>query len=102
VRAQLLGKLIEQVSPDISMCHLPAPEAHGQLDLVPRVEKLRRLPALGRQVVIVDLWTEANFFELDDVLILARLAILPALFVPELPVVHQPTDGRNRIGRDLD
>ena len=99
---ELLGELIEQSLAQVRVGHLAAAEEDGELDLVPGVEELRGLSSLGLQVVVVDLRPDADFFQLDDVLMLAGLALLAALFVAVLAVVHEPADRRHGIWRNLD
>ncbi len=42
--------------------------------------------------MVVNVRAKGKLFDVDDVLLLARLAILFALFVLEPTVVHNPTD----------
>ena len=60
------------------------------------------MTSLGFQVVTIDLGTNANFLELDDGLVFARLAILSALFVTVFAVIHQSTDGRDCVRSHFD
>ena len=102
VRAKLFGQLIEQRAAQIGMGHLTAAEEDGQLDFVPGIEELRGLTSLRFEVVVVDLGPDADLFQLDDMLMTARLPLFAALLVAELAVVHEPADGRHRIWRHLD
>lgn len=102
VRAQEIGQLIEQPFADVRMGHLAPPEQHRQLDFVASVKKLRRLPALRLQVVVVDLGPNPDFFEFNHMLVAPRLPLFAALLVAELPIVHQSADGGNRVRRHLD
>ena len=90
-------KLIEQAPPDLRVGHFSPAEQDGQLYLIAMIEELRGLAALGFQIVIVDLRTNPNFLELDDMLILARLTLLAALLIPELAVIHQAANRRHRV-----
>jgi hypothetical protein len=82
--------------------HLAAAKEDGQLDLVSGVEELRGLTTFRLEIMVVDLWPDADLFQLDDVLMAAGLALFAALFVPKLAVVHEPADGWHGIGRHLD
>ena len=84
------------------MRHLATTKQDGQLHLVAGVEKLGRLPTLRRQVVIVDLGSDANLFEIDDVLVLFRITFAATLLVAILAVIHQAANGRHRVRRDFD
>ena len=66
------------------------------------IEKLCRLAPFGFQVMVVDLRSNANFLEFDDVLILARIALLAALLIPELAIVHKTAHRWNSIRRNFD
>ncbi len=101
MRPKLLRQLIEQSPPDIRVSHLPPAKEDGQLHFVPAIQELGRLATLRFQIVIVDLRANPHLFKLDDMLILARLALLAALLVPELAVVHQAADRRHRVRRDF-
>jgi hypothetical protein len=83
------------------MGHLAPAEEHGQFDLVPSIEELRGLATLRFEVVVVDLGPDANFFQFDDMLVAARLALFAALLVSELAVVHEPADRWHGIRRHL-
>ncbi len=102
VRTELIGELIEQGFAQIRVGHLAAAKEDGQLDLVSGVEELRGLPTFGFEIVVIDLWPDADLFQLDDVLMAAGLALLAALLVSKLAVVHEPADGWHRIGSHLD
>jgi hypothetical protein len=102
VRTELIGELIEQRFAQIRVGHLAAAEEDGQLDLVSGVEELRGLPTFGLEVMIIDLRPDADLFQLDNVLVAARLALFAALLVSKLPVVHEPADGWHRVGSHLD
>jgi hypothetical protein len=101
MRSKLVGELVQQNLAKIRVRHFAPTEHHRHFDLVALLQELRGLPALRREIVIIDLGTNAHFLELDDVLVLARFALLAALFVPELAVIHQAANRRNRIRRDF-
>jgi len=102
VRPELIGKLVQQSLTNIRMRHLSTTEQDSELDLIASVEEPRRLSPLRLQVVVVDLRPDAHLFQLDNVLIAARLTIFPALLIAKFAVIHQSTDGRNGIRRNLD
>src|SRR5918994_420813 len=102
MRTELIGELIEQRFAQIRVGHLATAEEDGQLDLVSGVEELRRLPTLGFEVMVVDLGPDTDFFQFDDVLMAAGLALFAALLVPKLAVVHESANGWHSIGRHLD
>src|SRR5918998_3385911 len=85
VRKELIGELIEQRSAQIRVGHLADAEEDGQLDLVTSVEELRGLSTFGFEVVVVDLGPDTDFFQLDYVLVTARLSLFTALLVSKLP-----------------
>jgi hypothetical protein len=102
VGTELVGKLIEQRLAQVRVGHLAATEEDGQFDLVPGVEELGGLAPFRLQVVVVDLGPDTDLFQLDGVLVTARLALFAALLVAKLAVVHEPADGGHRIGSHLD
>ncbi len=84
----MVGKLIEKRLPQIGVGHFATAEQDRKLDFIPGVEELGRLSSLGLEVVVVDLRPDADLFQLDDVLVTTRLALLAALLVPVLAVIH--------------
>ena len=102
VRTELIGELIEQDSAKIRVGHLATTEEDGQLDLIPGAEELRGLPPFRFEIVVVDLGPDANFFQLDNMLVAAGLALFSALLVSELTVVHEPADRWHGVWRHLD
>ena len=101
MRPELLNQLVQQPATDVRVGHFPAPEQHGQLHLVASVQKLGRLSTLRFEIVVVDLGPDSDLFEFDDVLVLPGVAFFAALLILEFPVVHQATDGRHRVRRNL-
>ena len=53
-------------------------------------------------VMSLDLRTQLDFFDVDDVLLLLRLPRFARLFVLVLPEIHETADRGPRRGRDLD
>ena len=101
MRPKLLGELVQQSAPDIRVRHLSSAKEHRQFHLVSAVQKLSSLTAFSLQVVVVDLWTNPDLFQLDNMLILARFPLFPALLVTELAVIHQAADGRHCVRCDF-
>ncbi len=60
------------------------------------------MPRLELEVMGIDLRPELDLLHLDLMLFLLRLPRLAGLLVLEFPVVHDPADGRPRLGSDLD
>src|SRR5215211_2498978 len=52
--------------------------------------------------MVVDLGSDANFLELDDVLIFPGFSLFPALLVTEFPVIHEPAHRWHRVRCNLD
>ena len=51
--------------------------------------------------MVIDLGSDPDFFQLDDMLVPARFSLLATLLVPELAIVHEPANGWNRIRRNF-
>jgi hypothetical protein len=100
--AQLLRHLLQHRHANIRVEDLAAPELDSKFDFVAAQEKLSRLTRLNTDVVIVGLWLQADFLELDLFLILARLALLLCLLVAELSIVHHTADWRDGVRGHLD
>src|SRR5690606_803426 len=72
------------------------------LDLVALFEETLQVAHLDLIVALVGAWPELDFLDLDD-LLLGTSLVLPLLFlVLEFAVVHQATDRRPGLWRDLD
>ena len=99
--AQLLCQSLEKLFPKFRMGNGTATEQDRQLHLIPTIQKPRGVAALGLQIVVADLRLDPNLFELNDVLIASGIALFSALLVPKLPIIHQTTNGRGCVGRDL-
>jgi hypothetical protein len=81
---------------------LPTAEQDGDLHLVAVFEELLGSLGLRVEVVLADLRPQPNLLELDDLLVLAGLALLLRLLILEAAIVEQPTDGRDAVGGDFD
>ena len=95
---ELIGKLIEQGLSQVGVGHFASAEQDCKFHLIPGVEELGCLASFGLEVVVVDLGPNADLFQLDDVLVTTRLALLAALLIPVLAVIHQPADRRHGVG----
>ena len=84
------------------MCHLSASKAQGDLYLVAVVEELEDVAHLDVIVVVIRVWPELHFFDFNDLLLLTRLSFFLLSLVLELAVVHNLTDRRVRVWRNLD
>lgn len=102
MRSKRFGQLLKKCPPDLRVCIFSTTEKNGEFDLIPIVQKFGGALALGLEIVIIDLRADAHFLQLNNVLILARFAFLPALLIAELAVIHEPTNRRNCVRRNLD
>jgi hypothetical protein len=68
----------QDLEPELRMGHLPTPEHHGQLDLVPLVEETTCVADLELVVVVLDPRPELHLLDLDRVLFFPRFAGGPA------------------------
>jgi hypothetical protein len=97
-----IGKLVEKPPPNVRVRHFAPAEKHCQFDFVTRVQEPGSLPAFGFEIVIIDLRPNADFLKFDNVLVAARFTLFPALLIPELAVIHEPANRRDRIRSDFD
>ena len=87
---------------ELGVGHLPTTEHDRELDLVALAEEAHHVLHLRRVVVLVDLGPELHLLD-DDVRGLALRLPAPLLLLVDVPaVVHDPTDRRVGVGRDLD
>src|SRR5262245_35861830 len=84
------------------MRHFAAPEKNSGFDLVAVGEEALDVLLLEVVIVLVDLRTELDLFDLDHALVLLRFAAALLLLVLILAEVHDSADGRYRSGRNLD
>ena len=98
----LLCEPVQQVLTDLSMGHLSAAEANGDLDTVAISDELLGILELGVEIADIDARRHANLLDLHHVLVLLCFLLLLALLETELAVVHQLANGRDSLGRDLD
>src|SRR6266545_592683 len=98
----VLGEPGQQPAAELRPGLLTAAEHDGDFDLVTLPEEPHYVTLLGLVVMRVDLWPEFDLLDDRVRLVLPRLAGLHRRLVFELAVVHEPSDGRPRGGRDLD
>ena len=73
------GHPLQDLDPELGVGHLPTAEHHGQLDLVPFLQKAPRVAQLEIVVVLLDAGPELHFLDLDRVLFSAEPREPPAL-----------------------
>lgn len=81
------------------MGHLSATKQHRQLDLIAAIKKFSCLTALRFEIMVINLWPNADLFQFYDMLIAAGLPLFSTLLVTEAAIVHETADGRHGIGR---
>ena len=84
------------------MSHLTTAELQRDFDLVALVNESDDVTRFGVEVALADFRPVLHFFHRDVCRLLPSLFGLLALFVLELPVVHDATDGRVRTGGNFD
>jgi len=81
--------------------HFAPTKAQGDLYLVTVVQKLENVAHLNVIVVVIRVWTELNFFDFDDLLLLTCLSFFFLSLVFELAVVHDLANRRVGIWRNF-
>jgi hypothetical protein len=99
--ANILNQTIDDCVAKLAVRHLTALEAQRRLHLVAVLQKAYRLVFARDVIVIIDGHREFNFLNGDDFLTLTRSAIRLFLFIQELSVVLNATNGRNGSRRDF-
>src|SRR5574340_799892 len=94
--ADLAFELLEDREPALCVDHLTAAEHDRDLDLRASFQEAHDVLLLGLVVVLVDLRSELDLFDLDPSLVLAGLLCLLFHFVLVLAVVHDLADWRVR------
>jgi len=84
------------------MRHLTPTESQGNFHTVAVFNEPLNLLGLESQVVLVRLRAKADLLHEDDLLILARFAILLLLLILEAPVVEHTAHRWNGVRRNLD
>ena len=99
--AALLGKLQKQVLTDVGVGHLPAAEAHGDLDRLPSARNFCALRSLTLKSLTSMLGDIRISLILYHALILAGFLLALGLLEPELAVIHQLAYGGTALGEIL-
>ena len=99
---QFLDQPLENPAADFRVRHLAAAEEDRRLHLVAVLEEALDVLLLELVIVLVHLRTELDLLDLDDLLVLPRLARALLLLVLVLPEVHDAADRRHGRRRDLD
>ena len=81
------------------MRHLPAAEHDRHLDPRALFQEPDDVPLLDPVVVRVDLGAHLHLLDLDPRLLLPGLLLADVPLVLDLAVIHDPADGRVRLGR---
>ncbi len=102
MRAKRFRKLVQEPAPNFGVGHFSSPEQDCNFYFIARIEELGGSAALRFEIVIVNLWPDANFLELDRRLMLAGFTLLAALLISKLAVIHEPADGWNGVWCYLD
>ncbi len=101
-RAGLFLHLHEELHSELLMCHFPSPEAKCHLYLVALLEELFHRAHFNFVVMRVDIRAELDFFDLDSLLLLARLSGLLLCLEFILSEIHDLADRDFSIYRDFD
>ena len=99
---QVLPDPTHQVEPKILMKHLPPPEAKRDLRLVAAIQETLQIAQFHLIVGFFRSGTELHFLQLRLALPLALGTLLFLGFEDVLAVVHDPDDGRLRLGSHQD
>src|SRR5207245_1815781 len=91
-----------QSMPDVHVRHLASAEKQRNFHAHVVFQKSPNVTKFDAVIVLADIGVELEFLDLRRVLMLARLPFLPRLLISELAEVHDPTDGRLSVWRDLD
>lgn len=97
-----LRHAIENPASNILVGDFPTPETDGELHFVPIAQKLFDVAKLGVDVMLFNGRTEANLFDLNGFLVLPGLFFPLALLIAVFTVIHDPTNRRFSLGRDID
>jgi hypothetical protein len=98
----VFSNTLEQFTAQILVRHLAATEAQSDLHLVATFKKLEDVPHFHIVVIRVRVRAELDLFDLDDLLLLTGFALTLLLFLFELAKIHDLTDRRIGVGRNLD
>ena len=98
----IFGNTLEQFTAQVLVRHFPTTKAKGDFDLVAVLEEFEYVAHFDVIVVRVRVRTELDLFDLDDLLLFARLSFFLLSLVFELTKVHDLADGRRGVWRNLD
>ncbi len=101
-RRYLFPNLVQKLHAEFHMRHLATPESQRELHLVAFLEEAAHGFHLHLIVMGVDVRPHLDFFDLDDLLVLASFGRLLLVGVFQLAEIEDLGDRRFRIGRNLD
>jgi hypothetical protein len=93
-RTHRFEHVVEDLRPELWVCHLATSELQGDLDLVTLFDETDHVACLGVEVALADLGPVLHFLHRHVGRLLACFLCLLSLFVLELAVIHNPADGR--------
>ena len=102
ISSMSLATRSRRFAPEILVGHLAAAEPQRHLHLVAVLEEADHVAHLDIVVMGVGVRAELDLLDLDDLLLLPRLAFALLRFVLELAEVHDLADRRRGVGGDLD
>src|SRR6266576_4158723 len=91
----------KHVHAELLVRQLAPAEPHRYFDLVALFDELVHAAHLDRVIVVIDARAQLDFLNLDDLLLFAGFVLFLLLFVFELAVIEDFTDGRIGVWRDL-
>ena len=101
-RSGVLEKFIDALKAKFRVGHFAAAELEHNLDLHVFAQKIDRVAQFDAEVVWINFGAELDFLDLVGVLVLAGFLVLLGLFVAKFAEIHEPADGRDGVGGDLD
>ena len=100
--ADIAGNPVQQLKTQLLVRHFAATEAQGHLDLVALAKEFQHRAHLDLIIMLIRAGTELDFLDLDDLLLFAGLSLTLLRLIFEFAKVHDLTDRRLGIRRDLD
>lgn len=99
---ELFRHFFEHYLTDFKMTHFASPEKHVDFCLVAIGQEATGV--VGFELIVMDIGfgSDLNFLDLDLSGLLLRLMKLFLHFIFEFAIVHDPADGRFRLGSDFD
>ncbi len=83
------------------MCHFPTPKQHRELNLVAFTQKLLGFTKLDRQIMDINFRSKPYFLKFTVLGMAPRFLFLFLLLVHPFAIVHNTTDWRISLGRNL-